>query len=204
MTRQVEEVHRASRRGRAVPPRHGSGPQSPSTRPPSPASRCHLLPTLAREGSRRSAPFCPCPSLPALPSQPEPTSPGRREGPPRALPGLDPLSPAPSEWEQPGCPLPTHNSTPHASPSPLCVTPTPHTHGTGGSHLPPATHSHTPPLTSHPFSRGDDAVSVQSRAQGTWGGTGWVQGPEDRDRGTALPTRERKVGRDVHSHEHTL
>lgn len=127
-----------------MPPGHSCSPQSPSPghlpRPAGPAC-CPRWP--GRAGSR-SASCCPCPSPPALPGQPEPASPGRREGPPRALPGLDPLSPAPPEWEQPGCRAPHTTVTLRACSSPSRAQ-------SRGRPPSPGAHSHTPPLTSHPF-----------------------------------------------------
>lgn len=160
-----------------MPPGHSCSPQSPSPghlpRPAGPAC-CPRWP--GRAGSR-SASCCPCPSPPALPGQPEPASPGRREGPPRALPGLDPLSPAPPEWEQPGCHTPHTTVTLRACSSPSRA------QSRGRPPSPWRTLPHTSAYKPS-FSTGGEGVSAQSRARGTRGGTRWVRGPEDRDRGT--------------------
>lgn len=101
--------------------RPGSSPQSP------PQGHLHPPPgpTLATEG-RQPLCFLLSLSLTTRTAQPaESTSPGRREGPPRALLGLDPLSPAPPEWEQPGCPLPTHDCHTSHFLEPSCALPAP-------------------------------------------------------------------------------
>lgn len=123
--RPVEGAHWASHRGQAVSLRPGSSPQLPPQGhlhpPPGPT-----LAMLATEG-RQPLCFLLSLSLTTRTAQPaESTSPGRREGPPRALLGLDSLSPAPPEWEQPGCPLPTHDCHTSHFLEPSCALPTPH------------------------------------------------------------------------------
>lgn len=178
-----------------MPPGHGCSPQSPSPgHLPRPTGLACCPRWPGRAGSR-SASCCPCPSPPALPGQPEPASPGRREGPPRALPGLDPLSPAPPEWEQPGCRAPHMTVTLRACSSPSRAQ---------SRGRPPSPWRALPHTSAYKpsFSTGGEGVSAQSRARGARGGTRWVWGPEDRDRGTTLPAGEREAGRGVHRREH--
>lgn len=164
--RPVEGAHWASHRGQAVSLRPGSSPQSPSSRPPAPPTRSHT--GHAGHGGQAAA------LLPSVLVPHHPHCPASRIHVSRSE-GRSPQGPAGAGPAQPSTPgvgaarLPTpHTRLSHlAFPRALvCPTRTPR-HGAGGSHPRPATCSHTPPPTSHPFSRGGEGVSARSRAHGT-------------------------------------
>lgn len=155
------------------------------------------VPTLAREG-RQPLCFLLSLSLATHAAQPARTHISRSEGrSPQGSAGAGPAQPSTPEWGQPGCRSPHTTVTPGASSSPPCAQ---------SRGRPPSPGRALPHTSTYkpPSSRGREGVSAWSRARGTRGGSGWVQGPEDRDRGTALPAGEPEAGRGVHRREHAL
>lgn len=119
-----------------------------------------------RTGSS-SASFCAHPSLPPLPSQPEPTFPGQETSPTGVLLAPDTLSSAPLDGEQLSH---AHPCSPHVT-----HTHAPHMHTTHNPCAPllciewkwvtlsmsHKTHPQTPQLASHLFSSGEEGMDAQ-------------------------------------------